>query len=111
MYKYLKHNDKKYPIRVSNTVIGEWQEATGKTDMKKLNFKDLTILITQGLKAGHRFAEEKYKLTSLDIEMMVDTRETVTNFLKLIPEFFPPQEEVKEEEELGNVKLPKPKAT
>lgn len=111
MYKYLKHNDKKYPIRVSNTVIGEWQEATGKTDMKKLNFKDLTILMTQGLKAGHRFAEEKYKLTSLDIEMMVDTQETVTNFLQLIPEFFPPQEEAKKEDDMGNPKSPKQPAT
>jgi len=92
MYKFLEFDGKKYPIRISNTVLGEWQEETGKTsvaNLKDMSFKDVRVLLTCALKAGYRFAKKEFDVDELQIELMVDDQNTVEAFLKLIPEFFP----------------------
>lgn len=111
MYKYIKHNNEKYPIRVSNTVLGEWQEETGKTEMKNMNFRDMRILLEHSLKAGHRFAKKEYKLEDTDIELMVDDQSTVKQFLELIPGFFNATTKEAAGGVTGNPQVPNPKKT
>lgn len=96
MYKLLKHEEKEYPIRISNVVLGEWQEETGKSEIKNMTFKDMFVLLKFGLKAGFRFAKKldakfadaEFELDDIDIELMIDNPQTVERFLTLIPTFF-----------------------
>ena len=93
MYKYLEYEGTKYPIRVSNCVLGEWQEETGKTDIKNMSFRDIRILLWHALVEGAEFAETEFLLKRKDIKLMMENTNTVSTFVKMIPEFFPKQEE------------------
>ncbi len=108
LYKYLNHEGKKYPIRISNCVLGEYQEECEKTDLRTMTYRDIRILLWHALKEGHEFADQKFELTIRDVKLMVDNTQTVQRFLLLLPEFFPGDEEEKEGEdaELGKSQPP-----
>ncbi len=108
MYKLLEHNGVKHPIRVSNSVLGEWQEETGKTDMKTMTFKDIRIMLWHSLKEGYEFADKEFKLQMKDVKLMIDDQDTVEKFLRLIPEFYPTKDQ-KKEQQLGKTQTPEEK--
>lgn len=108
LYRYLTHKDKKYPIRISNSVLGEYSEETGKASLgaSNMNFRDIRILMWHSLQEGYLFADKKFDLTMKDVRLMVDDSETVSKFLMMIPEFFPPAipEDDKKDDKKGGKK-------
>lgn len=94
LYKYLEHDGKKYPIRISNCVLGEYQEETKKTDLQTMTFRDVRVLLWHSLQEGHEFADKPFELTMKDVKLMVDDRKTVERFLLLLPAFFPADAEM-----------------
>ncbi len=109
LYKYLEHGKEKHPLRISNCVLGEFQEESGKMDLRNLTYRDIRILLWHSLKEGYEFADKEFKLKMRDVKLMVDDLKTVEKFLLLLPEFFPPPEEKEKEESLG--KQPPAKTT
>ena len=99
LYKYLEHEGVKYPVRISNSVLGEYQEETGKIELKTMTFRDVRILMGHSLIEGHEFADKEFKLKPRDVKLMVDNPKTVENFLLLIPYFFPAPKDKQQTEE------------
>ena len=89
LYKYLEHGGKKHPIRISNCVLGEYQEESKKTDLQTMTYRDVRILMWHALQEGYEFAEKPFDLKLKDVKLMVDDRKTVERFLLMLPEFFP----------------------
>lgn len=106
MYKNLEFKGTKHPVRISNSVLGEWQEETGKTDMRNMTFRDIRIILWHSLMEGYEFAEKECNLKMKDVKMMVDDQGTVETFLKMVPEFYPPPKEEKEGDEEGKQIVP-----
>lgn len=88
MYKEIEYEGKKYPYRVTNIVVGYWQEETGKYSLRQLNYYDIKILLHHALLWGHEFVGQKFTLTERDIKLMVDDKKIVKGFVQSIPEFF-----------------------
>lgn len=89
LYKHLEHKGKKYPVRISNCVLGEYQEEADKTDLRKMTYRDVRILLWHALKEGYEFADKPFDLKLRDVKLMVDDVKTVERFLLLLPDFFP----------------------
>lgn len=101
MIKYLKteeHGD--LPIRISYSALKKFQEKTNKSLMDKgglndLMSGDLEHLLYFSLESGYRAAKRKneFKFKFEEMEEILD--DCMFDFIKLIPEFFPKEDDKK----------------
>ncbi len=95
MIKFLEYEGKKYPVRVSYYAIKMLKEDIGRSliGMADDDFEAQELLLYYSLKMGARKTGEEFTLTKLDMENMMD--EVYMDFMKIIPEFFPKNEQAK----------------
>lgn len=105
MVKFLTYKKKQIPVRLSYRAL----KALKGQDMNKLSqggefdSELFESLLWAGLQSGHTAEEISLELTRTDMEDVLD--ECFTDFVKMIPEFFPKQEKNKTGNEVPNQQL------
>lgn len=91
--EYITFKDKQYPVRLSYRTFKGLKKDLGKMDIKGLEEFDTELMeamLWHGLVTGHRVMEQELSLSRGDMEDVLD--ECMTEFLELVPLFFPKKE-------------------
>lgn len=88
----------KLPVRIAYSAMKHYQLETGKSLMSQMEngmtdmmAGDLEYLLFHGLKKGHKLEGKEFNLTMEDMEDILD--EALFDFIKMIPKFFPQDEQ------------------
>lgn len=89
MVEYITYKDKKYPVRLSYRVFkGMKDQFKGAApNLDSLDPEVLETMLWYGLQSGHKAIDTPMTLTKENMEDVLD--ECFTEFLKIVPKFFP----------------------
>lgn len=90
MFELIKYKGKEYPVRLSYKAIKGLKKDLGEVNVDALSKMDgdiLETLLWHGLISGHAYQEKMLTLKREEMEDILD--ESMMDFVRMIPKFFP----------------------